>query len=311
MNIEALSLNQLRVILCVADEGGLSAAARRVRRTQSAVSYAVAQAEAQLGVALFDRTGRRACLTETGAALLPEMRAIVGRVDGLRARAAAAAQGVETALTLVADAVFDPAVLAGALRDVQKRFPAVAVRVHIETLGAVIDRTQESRGALGLIATMLDLPDGLARIALSPLPMVWVAAPGHPLADCAPAEQVQTLRDAVQIVLADRSPRTAGRDYAVLSARTWRVDDLALKHALIRAGAGWGSLPLWMVAGDIAAGRLRRLSGGALAQTDDMAAQAFYDAGHQPGPVMRMLIDRLCGGATAPAAAPMADVTGP
>jgi DNA-binding transcriptional LysR family regulator len=46
----------------------------------------------------------------------------------------------------------------------------------------------------------------------------------------------------------------------VLSPRTWRVSDNATKHALILAGVGWGTLPLWMVERDLAEGRLRRIA---------------------------------------------------
>jgi DNA-binding transcriptional LysR family regulator len=67
------------------------------------------------------------------------------------------------------------------------------------------------------------------------------------------------LRDQVQLVLTDRSPLTGDRDYGVFSARTWRLADLGAKHAMLRAGLGWGGMPEHLVAEDIAAGRLKRL----------------------------------------------------
>lgn len=59
MNIERLSLDQLRVFVQVADSGSFLAAARKLARAQSAVSYAIATLEEQLGVLLFDRSGYR------------------------------------------------------------------------------------------------------------------------------------------------------------------------------------------------------------------------------------------------------------
>ncbi|TIU06893.1 MAG: LysR family transcriptional regulator, partial [Mesorhizobium sp.] len=53
------------------------------------------------------------------------------------------------------------------------------------------------------------------------------------------------LADHIQIVLMDASPRSHGRDYGVLSQRKWRVGSQEAKLALIRAGIGWGRLPLW------------------------------------------------------------------
>lgn len=71
------SLDQLRIFLAVAEEGSFGAAARKMGRAVSAVSYGIAQMEAQLGVKLFAREGsRRPVLTEEGKGLLPEAKAV-------------------------------------------------------------------------------------------------------------------------------------------------------------------------------------------------------------------------------------------
>ena len=64
------SLDQLETFASVAETGSFSAAARRLGRTQSTVSVAIANLEADLGVALFDRTPRVPTLTEAGRSLL-------------------------------------------------------------------------------------------------------------------------------------------------------------------------------------------------------------------------------------------------
>jgi DNA-binding transcriptional LysR family regulator len=87
MNIEGLSLDQMRVALAVASTGSFPAAARQFRRAQSAVSCAITTLEAQLGTRLFDRSGPRARVAPEGVALLAEMAAIVARADALRQQA--------------------------------------------------------------------------------------------------------------------------------------------------------------------------------------------------------------------------------
>jgi len=57
MALGSLSLDQLRVLVTIADLGSFSAAARKLRRAQSAISQAVATLEALQGVRLFDRSG--------------------------------------------------------------------------------------------------------------------------------------------------------------------------------------------------------------------------------------------------------------
>src|SRR5436189_303212 len=85
-----------------------------------------------------------------------------------------------------------------------------------------------------------------------------VRLPGA-LANIAGKIQPDQLRDHVQLVLADRSKLTEGRDFSVFALRTWRLADLGARHEMLLAGLGWGSMPVHMVEDDLAAGRLVRL----------------------------------------------------
>ncbi len=86
------SLDQLQVFLTVVETGSFAAAGRKLGRATSAVSYAVATLEQQLGVQLFDRDRtRKPTLTEVGASVLAEARTVSMGVDSLRAKGLAAA----------------------------------------------------------------------------------------------------------------------------------------------------------------------------------------------------------------------------
>src|ERR1700742_3140788 len=93
--LDGVSLDQLRTFIAAVDEGSFSAASRKLLRAQSVVSEAVANLEAQMGVALFDRSGRYPKLTPAGMVLLADARAVVGGVDLLKARAKGMASGLE------------------------------------------------------------------------------------------------------------------------------------------------------------------------------------------------------------------------
>src|SRR5690606_31214891 len=88
------------------------------------------------------------------------------------------------------------------------------------------------------------------------IPMVMVASPQHPLAKFRGRIPGRELAKHVQLVLTDRSSLLSGKDYGVLSPSTWRLADLSTKHAFLRDGVGWGSLPRHMVESDLAAGSL-------------------------------------------------------
>ncbi|WP_261774641.1 LysR family transcriptional regulator, partial [Nocardia neocaledoniensis] len=64
-----LDLYRLQQFLAVADHAGFTSAATELHLTQQAVSAAIGQLERQLGVSLFDRSGRKLRTTEAGAVL--------------------------------------------------------------------------------------------------------------------------------------------------------------------------------------------------------------------------------------------------
>lgn len=78
MNWQAIRFdwNHIRAFLATAEEGSLSAAAKVLRQTQPTIGRQVAGLEADLGVLLFDRAGRRMVLTAVGQDLLAHVRAM-------------------------------------------------------------------------------------------------------------------------------------------------------------------------------------------------------------------------------------------
>ncbi len=296
--IDALTLDQLRVFAAVADAGSFRAAARRLSRVQSAVSHAIANMESQLGVTLFDRSGHRPAMTPQGAALLANARDILLRVDALRARAQGLGEGVELELSLAVDTLFPIAEVGAALNAMRAVYPSVAARVSVLPLGGPIEALLASSHTLGIIAGEHFRHPRIAVQALSSVQMVAVVGAAHALArhvaadaPLGPAE----LADHVQIVQSDPSTLTEGRDFAVLSPQTCRVNGQDAKHALIVAGVGWGRLPLWQVERDLAEGRLLRLPTGSLGRGSQVATETYlaHRIDQPLGPAARVLAAAL------------------
>jgi DNA-binding transcriptional LysR family regulator len=260
MNLGQPSIDQLRIFLAVVDEGSFGAAAKRLGRAISAISYGIAQLEALLAMRLFEREGsRRPELTPAGRALLPAARSVAGDMDALLAKARDHHQGLEAELTLVIDVMYPPGVLAALLKDFVQAYPTVDLRLHVEALGGVAAMLLDGRADLGVGGPVVsDYPE-LERSVIGSVDLIPVAAPGHPLASMQPIPP-GIARQHLQLVLSDRSPLTQGRDFSVTSPRTWRLADLGSKHALLLEGIGWGNMPCTIIAEDLAAGRLIRLA---------------------------------------------------
>ena len=76
-----MELRELTAFVAVAEEGGMSAASRRLHISQPALSQTVSSLERQLGVKLLERSSTGVRPTEAGALLLSEARAILARHD--------------------------------------------------------------------------------------------------------------------------------------------------------------------------------------------------------------------------------------
>lgn len=281
------SLDQLTVFLTVVETGSFAAAGRRLGRATSAVSYAIANLEQQLGVQLFDRDqARRPALTEAGTAVLSEARSVSVGVDNLRAKVKGLLDGLEAQISLVVDVMLPTARLVDAMRAFEATFPTVTLRLYVEALGAVTQLVHSGIADIGIAGVDASLP-GIERIKAGGVELIPVAAPNHPLA--AGRAVPGAARNFVQLVLTDRSTLTEGRDFSVIGVRTWRLADLGSKHALLRAGIGWGNMPEPMVQDDLAAGRLKRLDlpewlGGFY------ALHAIHRTDTPPGPAAAWLI---------------------
>jgi len=287
------TLDQLQVFLAVAKEGGFSAAARRLGRAQSVVSYAVANLEAQLEVRLFERAGtRQPRLTAAGRALMADARRMVAGLELLRARARGLGQGLEGEVAVAVEAVLPMPVLTVALAAFRAAFPTVGVRLYSGSLGAVVDLVLRREAHLGIAGQALIDHDDLVARRIGRNQFVPVAAPAHPLALLAAPVPASLVQEHFQIVVTDLTERTRGRDFHVHAFNTWRVTDAETKRALLIAGLGWGGLPAWMVEDDVAGGRLVELDLEPYPRTD-YTLHAIRAADAPWGPASAWLADRF------------------
>ncbi|MBE7216842.1 MAG: LysR family transcriptional regulator [Caulobacteraceae bacterium] len=295
-----LKLDQLRVFATVEETGSFSAAARVLGRAQSAVTYAIQELEADLRTPLFDRSGYRPVLSPAGRALLPRARRVLREAQALQVQADGLAGGLEASISLVVDAAFPMATLTAALIAFQEAFPSVATHMHVESLGAGADMVMAGEADLGLVVAPFAPPDRLELAPAGALELAPVCAPAHPLALRQRADPqpipLEAAQDHLQLVLSDRSPRTRDQEHGVVATTTWRLADLGAKHAMLRAGLGWGSLPRHLAEDDLRSGRLVELRLARWPVTErlprlDLLVARLPD--RAPGPAARWLFARL------------------
>src|SRR5262245_43775102 len=286
------TLDQLHVFLTVVDAGSFAGAARKLGRATSVVSYSIANLEAQLGVALFDRIStRKPQLTDAGRTVLSEARCVSDGVNGLRAKVRGLLQGIEAELHLVLDVMLPAWRVVDALKALRAEFPSVSMRIYHEALGVVPQMVLERSATIGVCGPLDVQIAGLERIGVGSVELIPVAAPDHALVR-AGKNPPGAGRDHIQLVRTDRSSLCDGQDRGVIGAQTWRLGDLGAKHMLLREGIGWGYMPEPMARDDIERGRLVRLD---MPEYKDgfLRLHAIYRTDTPPGPAGAWLIDRF------------------
>lgn len=297
--LDAVTLDQLRTFIAAADEGSFSAAGRKLRRAQSVVSQTLANLENQLDTTLFERTGRYPKLTEHGLALLHEARKVAENMDAFKARAKTLAAGLEPELSIVVDVMFPMDTLTEAVGLFRAAFPITPLRLYVEALGAVVQPLQARVCDIGIIGTLPTVPEDMSSEPLLTVPMVTVVAPSHPLAAFKKAIPMKELSQHVQLVLTDRSQLSEGKSFGVFAPQTWKLADLGAKHAFLRAGFGWGHMPVQMVEADLASGALVRIRTKAYEfAVPGIQMLAIFRKDDPPGPAGRWFLEKLQVGAT-------------
>lgn len=289
--LDRLTLDQLRILIAVADHGSFSAAGRHLRRVQSAVSQMVQALETTLGVVLFDRGGKTPILTDAGRAILEDARKLVRGAEGLRARAESMASDVEPDLALAVDAMFPNPLMMESLRVLAGEFPDLPVTVFTEALGGAEQRIRDHTARLGFYSWR-PAQDDLASEFLAAIAMAPVAASTHPLAKRKGPISREVLEDEVQLVLTDRTQITARFSGGIVSRRLWRFADLGTRLDYLLAGFGWCNMPLHLVEPHIDRGRLKVLD---LAEAPrwELPIHVVHDRSRPPQRAGRMLIDDL------------------
>ncbi|MEO7113791.1 MAG: LysR family transcriptional regulator [Polyangiaceae bacterium] len=258
-SFDDVTLDQLRVLLSVADEGGFSAAARRLGRVQSAVSQSMASLEALVGFKVWDRSERAVKLTERGRPLVPAARRVLAEAAKMGEISDALHSAKSERLSIAVDAIFPPRALVTLISALKQAFPSLALRVDTDTLASISTRVARHEFDIG-IAGPLGISDALERIAVGSVLLVPVAARSHPLAQIKGRIASDVIANETQIVLSERGVAGGSPDQGVVSQQTWRVADLVTKRELLLGGLGWGNLPEPLIRDDLKRGDLVRLN---------------------------------------------------
>lgn len=244
------TLDQLRALDAIDRTGSFAGAAKELHRVPSAVTYLVQNLESALGVTLFERSKRKAALTDAGRRILAEARDVIDRAKKLEALASHLAGGWEATLHVAVDGALPMAPLSKCIAALSEAGIPTTLRVDVEYQEGVLDRLERDGADIGLYLGF-DTDDQSDAFQTTPLPslrFVRVSAP----AQQGRARSELVVRDsAVRFREDPKRPYDDARNIIYLS-------DFHSKRIALLEGAGSGWVPEHLVSQDINAGTLVR-----------------------------------------------------
>jgi DNA-binding transcriptional LysR family regulator len=253
-----LALDSLRMLDAIERRGSFAGAADELCVVTSAVTHAVRNLEAQLGLVLFDRSGRRARFTRDGELVLRKGRALLAQAAQLDREVQVLATGWEPQITLCVDQVIRTEPFVPLVEAFLAAAPDTSVHVRREAVAGTWDALLSGRADL-VVGAPADGPPGggYESAPLHRIRFVLVAAPMHPLASFAgdiPDAEVARHR---AVVIGDTTRHLPHLRYGLMDSRlVLSVPDTEAKlHALLR-GLGCGFLPDRLARPHLAAKRL-------------------------------------------------------
>lgn len=223
--------------------GSFSAAARKLRKSQSTISTAIANLEADLALTLFDRQGRQPVLTAAGRKVLSQVQEILAASERLDALSIRLAGNVEPRLTIVFSDTYQPKHHDRMMMSFEQRYQDIELECMIAEDGDVLDLLQSGRAHLGMVETQKNYPPDIAFARLpNQTEMGLFVARQHPLAQLSAPTPEQLARTR-QLYLNTYT----GTETARPGGPVWSAPSYLMLLEMAEQGFGWAVLPRWLV----------------------------------------------------------------
>ncbi len=283
-------MDNIAVFAEVAEHGSFAAAARRLARSPTAITRAVAELEARLGVRLLNRTTRAVSLTEAGARFLTGARRLLGEVDEIERAAAGEGTAPRGELRITAPILFGRLHVLPIVQEFLGRYRDVSASLSL--LDRTVDLVEDGFDVAVRIGRLAESSAIAARVGA-----VWkvvVAAPRYLKENGTPQVPEELAGHSVVAFpgisgSARWSFRNGGeeRSSAVKPRLIVTTAEAAIDAA--RAGFGLTRVLSYQAAEGIVSGALVRLL--PQYEGDELPIHLLYPGGRHPPPKLRAFLD--------------------
>lgn len=253
-----LNLEALLILDALDRHGTFAAAAARLFKTASALSYTVQKMESDLDITLLDRSGHRATFTPTGRLMLEKGRVLLRAVSELEQQAQYVESGWESKLTISLDASVPFALLSGLIDAFYQQHQHTQLLFRHDVLAGCWEAL--SYGEADIVFGAVQPPArhaGFDYLPIGWLEYVFAVAPHHPLAALPAPLLREQIRQYRAVVVNDSSRHAKGTDLRVLDEQPiLSVHSFADKVQAQIDGLGCGYLPRYLAMPHLESGTL-------------------------------------------------------
>lgn len=256
-----MTLEQLKMLKLVAEQGTLKSASELLFKTQPAISQGIKQLETLLGIKIFNREGYRLKLTNEGEQVYRKALRLLSEASEIQQLSKHLAQGNEASITIAIEASYDLNRILPILENTQNAFPRTQIILRQEYLSGAFEAVENDQAELAIT------PIGILNIESGVFDANWLYQ-GHLINVAAPRlllrhpdlKLVDELRSEYQIIVQDSGHASKGKNYNVQEGqRCWFANDFSTKKTLIMSGMGWGRLPEGLITQELENGSLVKL----------------------------------------------------
>jgi len=269
-----------------ATQGSFSAAGRKLGKSQSTISAAIASLEIDLNLVLFDRSSRKPSLTPAGHVMLQRAEDILAANSRLAMTASQLSQGVEAKLTVAISDTYQSNRFEAALSAFEQRYPDLELECLIAECDDLVALVQRGRAHVAF-AEMQEVypPDLVSATVDERTEIALFVAQGHPLAQAAHIDK-EVLQQHRELRLA-----TIVNPYETRAqGRVWSAPSYLMLLEMAELGFGWAPLPRWLV-GRFGTGALQELT--VRGWPKPVFVDALWSRLHPPGPAGSWLLGKM------------------
>jgi DNA-binding transcriptional LysR family regulator len=293
-----IQLESLSSFIAAADTGSFSAAGRKLKKSQAAISLSIQNLEIDLGFSLFDRDGKYPQLTQQGELFLKDTRQLMSQYTAFIERSKSISNVEQIKLCIGIDPLVCCHKINKIILDFSIAFPLVELKIVQQNSESLAQKLTDKTLDFALGVFSQNVKKHFEHIAAFHLIGSWIVSPSYVETnnlqlDNGVVKIEKSLFNQSRILLSSEIPLT-DMDESTLTKQIWYVEDIHTLLSFCRNGLGIAYLPNFVVAHDLEKGSLNKLVFD-LEQVESSSSRVslIYNLGYQKSPAVEWLTNKF------------------